>query len=217
MVMTVDEAEVLASADRLLSESPSRIHRPDRVPAGAVRRRAGVGPEPARIRRAGRIHRAAGAGRRPPEGSGRATEWPIVQRDRRRTVRVDGARIRQRGPEAALPPVGVHRRGEVVPAVQRAGERLRPRVPRDPSGPRRRRVGRERSEGVDERRRGRALRAAARADGSRSGEARRAHRVRHRHARPRRRGPAVASDERRCRLQRSVHVERPYPRQRAAR
>ena len=43
------------------------------------------------------------------------------------------------------------------------------------------------------------------------------HRVRHRHGRPRRRGPAVAPDERRCRLQRSVHVERPHPRQRAAR
>ena len=38
--------------------------------------------------------------------------------------------------EAALAPAAVDRRGDLVPAVQRAGRRLRPGRPRDPRGPR---------------------------------------------------------------------------------
>ena len=57
-----------------------------------------------------------------------------------------GTEEQQAAPAAAR----VHLRGHLVPDVQRAGRRLRRRVARDACRARRRRVGRERSEGVDE-------------------------------------------------------------------
>ena len=55
-----------------------------------------------------------------------------------------------------------HRRGHVVPALQRARQRLRPRRPDDPGRARRRRVGRQRAEGVEHERPPRRLRDAPR-------------------------------------------------------
>ena len=56
------------------------------------------------------------------------------------------------GAEGALPRADPHRRGDLVPGLLRARRRLRSRGAEDARGPRRRRVGRHRSEGVDERR-----------------------------------------------------------------
>ena len=54
-----------------------------------------------------------------------------------------------RGAEAALPVPAARRRGDLVPAVQRARRRQRPRRPRHPGRARRRRVGRQRPEDLD--------------------------------------------------------------------
>ena len=56
---------------------------------------------------------------------------------------------RHRGGEAGLPAEDVPRGHRGVPAVQRAGQRLRPGLAPDPGGPRRRRVDRQRAEGLD--------------------------------------------------------------------
>ena len=53
----------------------------------------------------------------------------------------DPARVRHRRAEAALPHEAAARRGDLEPAVQRAGRRLRRRVTLDDRGSRRRRVG----------------------------------------------------------------------------
>ena len=141
----------------------------------------------------------------------------LPQPDRLRHVRPDGRRVGQRGAEAALPAPAVHRRGDLVPAVPRA--RLRaptsPACRRAASG--RRRVDRQRPEGVDHARPPRPLGPARRAHRPRGREARRAHRLRRRHARTRRRGPPAAPDDRRGRVQRGVLHRRPHPRHRAAR
>ena len=115
-----------------------------------------------------------------PTRAGRCPSWPrewygrglpgAGRRRRRRGVRAPPAR--------SAPPVGAgiglaaptilahgsdaaegarclradhHRRGHVVPAVQRAGQRLRPGRAHHPGGARRRRVGRQRPEGVEHR------------------------------------------------------------------
>ena len=57
-----------------------------------------------------------------------------------------------RGAEAPLPVADPRRRGVLVPAVLRAGQRQRPRQPRHPGRARRRRVRRQRAEDLDERR-----------------------------------------------------------------
>ena len=56
---------------------------------------------------------------------------------------------RHRRAEGALPPRHRHRPAGVVPALQRARRRLRPRRPQRPGRARRRRVDRQRPEGVD--------------------------------------------------------------------
>ena len=104
-------------------------------------------------RRARRPRRAAGAAgaswtrrsRRP--GARRTTTR--AHRHRPRHGRADDPRVRHRRAEAALPAAAVDRRGGLVPALQRAGRRLRPGRPRHPGRPRRRRLGRQRPEGVD--------------------------------------------------------------------
>ena len=68
--------------------------------------------------------------------------------------------------EAAVPPADVHRRGGVVPAVLRARRRLGLRRSRHPRGARRRRVDRQRPEGVEHARPPRRLRDARHADRS---------------------------------------------------
>ena len=212
---TVDDDDLRARARRLLEQYPPVHHRARHLPPRAVRRRAGLAPLPAGLRRPRRVDRAAADRRRPPEGRGRAAEWSDHEPDRHRPVRGDRAGFRQRGAEAPLPPGAVHRRGAVVPALQRARERFRPRVTRDAGRARRRRVGRRRPEGVDERRPPRPPRVAAGPHRPGRREARRPHRVRHRPARARGRGAAAASDERRRRVQRGVPQWRPDPRHRA--
>ena len=97
-----------------------------------------------------------------------------------------------------------------MPAVQRAGRRLRPRVAGDAGRARRRRVGRHRAEGVDHVGAPRRLRRAARPHRSRRAEAPGHHLLPRRPAPARRRGAAAAPHRRRGRLQRGV------PRRRAS-
>ena len=79
-----------------------------------------------------------------------APEPVLPQPDRLRHVRPDGRGVGERGAEAALPAPAVHRRRDLVPAVQRAGRRLRLRRPVVDGRARRRRVDRQRAEGVDD-------------------------------------------------------------------
>ena len=85
-----------------------------------------------------------------------------------------------------------HQRGDLVPALQRAGRGLRRRGPGDARRARRRRVGRERPEGVDDARAPRPLRDAAGAHRPRPAEAQGPQLLRRRHAPARRRGAAAA-------------------------
>ena len=63
----------------------------------------------------------------------------------------DRRRLGHRRAEAPLPAPAVHRRGDLVPAVLRARRRVRLRRPRRPRRAGRRRVGRQRTEGLDHR------------------------------------------------------------------
>ncbi len=111
--------------------------------------------------------------------------------------------------KAGLPAQDAPRRHRGLPALQRAGRRLGPRLAPDPGGAGRRRVGHHRSEGVDLgcaalRHRGDHL-----PDRPRPPQAPGPHRVRGRHARPGRRGPPAPSDDRRRVVQRGVLHRRP--------
>ena len=164
------------------------------LPRGVVR------PGPAGERRLGRGPRAEGgrcvrsaAGHRHDDG------------------RPDAARARHRGAEAGVAAGDRGRHRRVVPAVQRAGCRVRPGRPRHPRRARRRPVDRERPEGVDL---GRALRQAGhprRQDGPARPEAPRAHVLRDRDGPARCRAPAPRADDGRRRVQRGV----PHRRRRA--
>ena len=104
------------------------------------------------------------------------------------------------------------RRGDLVPALERAERRLRHRVAADTRGARRRRLGHQRPEGLDV---GRALRAHGldhRADRSRRTEASRHHVLHRAHVRPGHRRPAAAADDGRVELQRGVPERRPRAR-----
>ena len=79
--------------------------------------------------------------------AGRCRE--AAQPDRHRALRTGDRRPRDGGAEAALPAADAPRRGDVVPALQRARGRLRPRQPRHPRRARRRRVHRQRPEDLD--------------------------------------------------------------------
>ena len=72
-----------------------------------------------------------------------------VQHHRDRHGRPDGHGVGDRGDEAPAAAAAGVQPGDLVPAVQRAGRGLGRRRPRDPGGARRRRVGRQRAEGVD--------------------------------------------------------------------
>ena len=136
----------------------------------------GPGRRPGRRDRLGRPHRVGAAPRRRPLG--RACRGPrstaaaaldfaqqvIFNEEYARAERA-GARlrssargcsrptliaVRHRGAEAPLPPEDPVGRGAVVPGVLRAQRRLRPRQRPDPRRARRRRVGDQRPEGVDD-------------------------------------------------------------------
>ena len=144
-------------------------------PRGAARRGAGV-VWPATGTPTGRC--SSGAGCSPTRGWACPT-WPVEWYGRGLPAWADAVvRARSsRAPARSAPPVGggmawprrrswptapttlkrqllrpiAHRRGHVVPAVQRARRRLRPRRAHDARRARRRRVGRQRPEGVDHR------------------------------------------------------------------
>ena len=105
-----------------------------RVVAGAVRR----------------ARRDLHAGGRVP---GRARPCPCAVLggcERAGPARPDPVAARHRGAEAALPPSDHARRGVLGAGLQRAQRRLRPRVPAHTRGARRRRVGHQRSEDLDD-------------------------------------------------------------------
>ena len=80
------------------------------------------------------------------------------QPDRHRPLRADPRRARVRRAEGPVHLADAHRRGHVVPAVQRAGRRLRPRQPQHAGRARRRRLRRQRPEDLDVARRARQVR-----------------------------------------------------------
>ena len=134
-------------------------------------------------------------------------EFGALERARRPRPDAGGAHDRDaRHPGADRPLRARHRhRPEgVVPALQRAGRRLRPRRPPDPRHQGRRRVGRHRPEGVDLRRPGGRPRHAHRPHRRRRAEAPGHHLLRHRHAPEGRRDPAARRDDRPRHVQRGV-------------
>src|SRR5688500_9272932 len=67
-----------------------------------------------------------------------------------RPFNIIGLGMGDRGAAAAAAPAARHQRGDLVPAVQRAGGGLRRGRARDQGGARRRRMGRQRPEGMDD-------------------------------------------------------------------
>ena len=168
-----------------------------------------MGRLPRGQRRAGTA-RITATRRRPPPPRGRSR--PADERALLRTLpcRADDRHPRLRGAAPAPAPAVVHRQGRVVPALQRTRRGFRPRVVVDARGAGRRRVGRQRSEGVEHAGAPRRPRDARDAHGSRRSEAPGAHLFRGRHARTGRRGPSAAPDHRRSRVQRGVPHRRPH-------
>ena len=117
-----------------------------RVAARAVRQRVGRHHLAQGVRRPRRHRHPAGdllGGRVAVRRAGRR----VHRRDRHGRAHAHGARHARAA--GALPRPDAARRRAVVPAVQRAGCRLRPRHARHACGARRRRVGRRRAEGVE--------------------------------------------------------------------
>ena len=137
-----------------------------------------------------------------------------VRRDVRVHHRGPGARrtdahgARHPGAAAALPGPAAVGRGVLVPAVLRARRRLRSGGARHPGRARRRRVGRQRPEGVDLERAARGLRHPRRAHRPRRAQARGPHLLHRRHAQPGHRGPAAGPGPGRGALQRGVPLRR---------
>ena len=118
------------------------------VEGEGVRRRLRVDHRPRRSTAGGRSHRATSA----PTASSRpayAIPSQMVVRHRARHGRADDPRPRDPRGARRVPAPAVPRRHRRVPAVLRARRGLRPRGHPDACRPRRRRVGRLRSEGVD--------------------------------------------------------------------
>ena len=154
----------------------------------------------------GRVHRAPLAGtlrtrrrpdapahhRRRAQASRRRPHLRRYQCDRRRVGGTDDLPGRHRLAEGTFPPQDLHRRGGVVPAVQRTGFRLRPREPRHASGPGWRRVRHQRLEDLVVRRPSLPVRHPHRSDRPRRPEAQ-GHLVLHRADGPPRRRAATRS------------------------
>ena len=160
------------------------------------------------VRRA-RRHARRGSHLRSGAGALRRRRWRV--RRRHRDGRADADRARHRSAEAAVPPGAAARRRGVVPAVQRAGRRVRPRRAADPRRARRRRVGRRRAEGLELGRAPQRARHPAGAHRPGRAEAQGHHVLRARHALARDRGAAAAPDQRRRALQRGVPDRRADP------
>ena len=154
---------------------------------------------------------AGGAGDRPLRRAGRAGR----ARAHARRSHHRGARERRAAPRLSAR----HRdgQGRVVPAVLRARRGVRPRGVELPGRARRRRVGRERPEGVDVGRALVRLGHAPRPYRSRRAQAQGHHVVRVRHAPARRGGAAAARAHRPHDVQRGVPQRRARPRRRGDR
>ena len=192
------------------------------VVAGALGSRPGAGrvAAGARGQRLDGADVAGGVVRAGPAGVVRADRGrgaPRRRRGRAAARRGDGARRadhpRPRLGPAAATPAGAdpHRRGDVVPAVQRARRRLGPGRPHDPRRARRRRVGRHRAEGLDDERAPRRLRDAAGPHRLGRPQAPRPHLLRAADAPARHRGPTPAPDERPRVVQRGLPRRRAHP------
>ena len=102
-----------------------------------------------------RTGRALGPRRRPHppaphrRGAAGGRRAPPVEHDRHRLGRADDPPRRHRGAEGALPLPAARRRGDLVPALQRARRGVRPRLAGHPGRARRRRVGGQRPEDLD--------------------------------------------------------------------
>ncbi len=151
-----------------------------------------------------RARRVAGPGRDLQHGVRPLAGGPACQPGRHQSRRPHLARARDRRAAAAVAPEDPHRRGDLVPAVQRARGGERPRVALDARGPGRRRLAAHRPKGVDELRAPRPV-----------GHLPRAHRrgrtpapghlvPRRRHGSPGHRRPAPRPDHGRGRVQRGV-------------
>ena len=147
---------------------------------------------------------------------GRRAQPVLPQPHRLRHVRPDGRGVGERRAEAALPAPAFHRRGDLVPALLGAGLRLGLRRAVGARGAGRRRVDRQRSEGVDDAGPHLQVGPAGGPHGSRGRQARRPHRVRGRHGGTRRGGAPAASDDGRGRVQRGVLHRHPHRRRRDA-
>jgi hypothetical protein len=126
-------------------------------------------------------------------------------------------RPRHGRPEAAAPAGDGHRRRWLLPTVQRAQRRVRPRRAPDASGAGRRRLGRQRPEGVDVGRPGRQQGDAGRTHERGRAQARRDLLLPDPHGPARHRGSSPARDDRPQVLQRGVHHRCPRARRRPRR
>ena len=140
--------------------------------------------------------------------AGRRHEEP----HRLRHVRAHHRHPRHRRAEGALPAPPLHLRGDLVPALQRARCRLRRGRALDPGRARRRRVGAQRAEGVDDAGPHLGLRAPRGPDQPRRAQAPGDDGLPRRHAGARRRGAAALPDHRRGGVQRGVLHRRPHAR-----
>ena len=129
----------------------------------------------------------------------------------RRPRRPDDPRAGSRPRARAVPAPAADRRGGVVPAVQRAVGRLGPRRAHHHGGARRRRVGRQRPEGVEHQRAPRRPRDAPRSHRLGRAQAPGHHLLRAADAPARRRGPPAAADELPRVVQRGVPHRRTHP------
>ena len=112
------------------------------------RRREGLGRRP--LARGVRGRRPLPDGAVHPQGrDGGRGRAPGGEQRRHLDARAHAHRARDGGAEAALPPLDPPRRGGLVAGLLRAGSGLRPRLPDDARGARRRRVRRQRSEDLD--------------------------------------------------------------------
>ncbi len=184
------------------------------VASHLVRRGLGVSQLAEGIRRP---RRRADRARDLESGSQPLRDARRLLRDRPGHVRTDADGLRDRRTETPLPAGVGARRRHLVSAVQRTGRGLRPRRHQDPRRARRRRLGVERPEDLDQRRALLRLRHHRDAHRSERAEAQRADDVLHRHEEPRHRDPPDQTDQRRSRVQRSVLHQRARARQPAPR
>src|SRR3984885_1210252 len=133
--------------------------------------------------------------------------WP-AGRPWHHARRTNDHRERQRRPEAAVHPRHARRGRSLVPAVQRARSRVRPRRLADQGGTRRRRVHRQRPEGLDVGGTGRRLRDAARPHRPGRAQAPRHQLLRAADEPAGGRGAAADPDDRRVGFQRGVLLRR---------